>query len=471
MSLSADCLRFPVSLTVSNDVLRLLAFTCLLLPVCIAYAADTITVSEAWIAESPPATPVNAGYMHIHNHGQTTVTLQSVESPEFVRVEMHQSVTINGMTRMEHIHSIDIEPGQQLVFAPGDLHLMLYNSDNPPQGGETIPLTLRFADGTTRQTDAGVRKMSDSNQSNHHQPQSSTSNGILSQIKVFYQHLLPQHFLSGLMYRLTRISWPPLKSLLIKNFIRIYHVDMSIAAIPDPEQFQTFNEFFTRALKPAARPLDPAMNVIVSPVDGVVSQHGRITGGKLLQAKDRDYTVEQLLGGDRELASRFANGEFITLYLSPKDYHRIHMPLTGTLQSMTYVPGRLFSVSPATTLAIDNLFARNERLIQIFQTEIGQVALVMVGAIFVGSMETTWAGQVTPARIRNQWTRNYPGSGQPVQIIKGGEMGRFNMGSSVILLFEQDRLNWDASVRAGLEVRLGRKIAEMKRPAGNQAGP
>jgi phosphatidylserine decarboxylase len=235
---------------------------------------------------------------------------------------------------------------------------------------------------------------------------------------------------------------------------------MSIAIEPAPEKYRHFNEFFTRPLKASARPVDMAGDVIVSPVDAAVSQYGQISNGRLIQAKNRDYTVEQLLGGDAELAKTFSNGEFVTLYLSPRDYHRIHMPVTGTLQSMTYVPGQLFSVSPATTRGIDNLFARNERLVQIFNTEIGSVALVMVGAIFVGSMETVWAGQVTPARERSQQTLRYPLAGQQdVRIEKGKEMGRFNMGSTVILLFQQGRMQWDTAVQNDAVVRMGQKIA------------
>ena len=435
-------------------------FVCivLLLSALVVRAENSVTITDAWIAEAPPSSGVNAGYMRVENTGQTTVTLLSVESPAFPEIEIHQSTIENNIASMEQIRRIDIAPEQQLNFAPGDFHLMLYNTGKSPQSGETIQLMLQFADGTSISVQAGVRKMSESHQQ-HQQPSSS---GSLTGYAVLYQHLLPQHFLSGLMYRLTRISWPPLKNLLIKSFISFYKVDMSIAVNSDPEHYQHFNEFFTRPLQASARPLDTAADAIISPVDGVVSQHGRINNGKLIQAKNRDYSVEELLGGDPELASRFNNGEFITLYLSPKDYHRIHMPVSGMLQSMTYIPGKLFSVNPATTRTIDNLFARNERVVTVYKTDIGNVALIMVGAIFVGSMETTWAGQITPAGSRQPTTRNHPEAGQTVQFEKGDEMGRFNMGSTVILLFEQNRLDWDASVYAEQGVQLGKRIARLK---------
>lgn len=261
------------------------------------------------------------------------------------------------------------------------------------------------------------------------------------------------------MFRLTRITWKPLKHFLIKSFICLYKVDMSIAEQTDPRHYRHFNDFFTRKLKPGSRPIDPTENTIVSPVDGVISQAGTIDANKLIQAKGKEYTLQSLLGGNPEMSGYFIHGRFITLYLSPRDYHRIHMPLTGTLKSMAYVPGRLFSVSPATTLTIDNLFARNERVIQIFETEIGKMALVMVGAIFVGSMETVWAGQITPASQRQPWVRHYPKPENQITLSRGEEMGRFNMGSTVIVLFEDNRLHWDETTKPGQSISLGQRIA------------
>ena len=238
-------------------------------------------------------------------------------------------------------------------------------------------------------------------------------------------------------------------------------IDMSIAMEPDPVKYDTFNAFFTRALKPDVRPQTAPIGTVISPIDGSVSQYGRISNGRLVQAKGKEFTLLSLLGGDQALASKFANGEFITLYLSPRDYHRIHMPISGELQTMIYVPGKLFSVSPETTREIDNLFARNERVINIFNTEIGSMALIMVGAIFVGSMETVWAGEITPASVRRQTINDYVGSKKVIQLGQGDEAGRFNMGSTVILLFEQGKLNWDSSISVDAGIHLGQVIAKI----------
>lgn len=283
----------------------------------------------------------------------------------------------------------------------------------------------------------------------------------LSGLKVFYQHLLPQHLLSSLMYRLTRTTLVPFKDLLIRNFIRLYDVDMSQAREPDPAAYKHFNAFFTRELKSGARAVDTAMDAMVSPVDGAVSRFGKIDNGRLLQAKGRNYSLLSLLGGDQQLASRFIDGEFITLYLSPRDYHRIHMPLPGTLEKMTYVPGDLYSVSPATTQGIDNLFARNERVINLFNTPGGSMALVMVGAIFVGSMETVWAGEITPSGTRVLKMLDYNARNEHIQLDKGEELGRFNMGSTVILLLEAGSLRWNTTLAEDDTVWLGQKLATL----------
>ena len=219
-------------------------------------------------------------------------------------------------------------------------------------------------------------------------------------------------------------------------------MDMSIAEQSDPAQYIHFNEFFTRSLKTGMRPVDRSSNTIVSPVDGSISQIGSITNNQLIQAKGMTYTIEDILGGDRESAKLFINGSFTTLYLSPRDYHRIHMPIDGALNKMSYIPGALFSVSPSATATINGLFARNERIINLFNTALGNMALIMVGAIFVGSMETVWAGQITPVKNRPKSVFHYQDEGKVIHIDKGDEMGRFNMGSSVIILFENARIKW-----------------------------
>ena len=220
--------------------------------------------------------------------------------------------------------------------------------------------------------------------------------------------------------------------------------------------FKSFNDFFTRELKAGARPLTTEKNAIASPADGVVSQAGKIESGDIFQAKGKSFTVTDLLGGDSQWAEKFNDGEFSTIYLSPKDYHRLHMPITGTLREMVHVPGRLFSVNGATTEAVNGLFAKNERVIAIFDTEIGQVALILVGAIFVSSIETVWHGVVTPPTIKTVRTWNYEDDAPHFEI--GAEMGRFNMGSTIIILFEKDKMNWDTDFTAGKAVKVGEKI-------------
>ncbi len=272
--------------------------------------------------------------------------------------------------------------------------------------------------------------------------------------------LLPHHLLSRLMYWLTRSQWPPLKDLLIRTVVRLYDVDLSSARQPDIRDYPSFNAFFTRPLREDARPVDEEETAIVSPVDGAVSQAGRIEEGRIFQAKGQDYSLEELLGGDREWAAAFDGGRFATLYLSPRDYHRIHMPVDGRLLQMSHVPGRLFSVSPATTRVVPRLFARNERVVNIFDTPAGPMALIMVGAIFVASMDTVWAGTVAPASRRvSRW--DYSGTPPtPVELAKGAEMGRFNMGSTVILLFGPERIDWEDGLRPGATVQMGERIGE-----------
>lgn len=280
-------------------------------------------------------------------------------------------------------------------------------------------------------------------------------------LKVRMQYPLPHHALSSLVYMLTRSTREPLKNLLIRSFIRVYGVDMNLAEHEDVEDYPDFNSFFTRALKPGARRVDQAPDAVVSPVDGTVSQVGHNRHGYLLQAKDKKFTVLDLLGNDPAAALRFSKGAFITLYLAPADYHRVHIPLAGTLEKMTYVPGRLFSVGPATTEHVDQLFARNERIFSLFNTSHGLMSVVMIGAMFVGSMETVWAGPITPAQDRSQSTWTYDHLKDPVKLDKGAEMGRFNMGSTVILLFEKERVQWLENLKPGDRVKMGQKLGTL----------
>lgn len=277
-------------------------------------------------------------------------------------------------------------------------------------------------------------------------------------LKVLPQYPLPQHALSRIVHRLTRSENPAFKDWLIRGLARRFAIDMSSALQPDLSAYPSFNAFFTRALREDARPLASAG--AVCPVDGSVSQCGSIQDGRIFQAKGRSFSTYELMGGESDLAQLFDAGSFATLYLSPRDYHRIHMPLAGTLHQMVHVPGRLFSVNPPTTRAVPRLFARNERVVTVFETEIGPMALVLVGALFVASIETVWAGEVTPPHTDQVRRWDYPVTGElALNLERGAEMGRFNMGSTVIVLFAKDAATWTESIVPGEPVRMGQSLA------------
>jgi phosphatidylserine decarboxylase len=271
------------------------------------------------------------------------------------------------------------------------------------------------------------------------------------------QHALPQHLLSRLMYGLARVEWAPLRRPLNLAYARLVGLDMTEALEPDPAAYPSLNALFTRALRPEVRPLDPDPLAILSPVDGTLSQAGRISAGRLIQAKGLDYSADDLLGGPPGAGAAFDGGSFATLYLSPRDYHRIHMPIGGTLAAMTHRGGRLFSVNGLTAARVPGLFARNERAICRFDTQVGPLALVLVGAIFVGGIETVWAGQVTPTRHRQA---QQPGGEAQVQLGRGAELGRFNLGSTVVLLFPPGAVDWDPGLVPGAKVRVGQRIGQ-----------
>lgn len=278
---------------------------------------------------------------------------------------------------------------------------------------------------------------------------------LLDRLSTNLLRILPQHLLAAGMYHLARSETRWLKKLLIEKISKRYGVDMSEAANPDLDTYPSFNAFFTRELKEGARPIAP--NAILSPADGKVSQIGAIEGNSLLQAKGHNFDLTALLAGDKHAAQSFENGLFATVYLSPKDYHRVHIPFAGKLTSMVFVPGDLFSVSEATTQLVPGLFARNERVICHFDTDLGPMAVILVGAIFVGSMQTVWHGEVRGERGQPiKWT--YQGDRQPV-FNAGDEIGRFNMGSTVIVLLPANAATWSAEVTAGSVVRMGQAIA------------
>ncbi len=278
--------------------------------------------------------------------------------------------------------------------------------------------------------------------------------------KTFWQYLVPKHFLSTLMHWLMNRETPWFSQFIIKQLVKFYGVNLAEAERTAIEDYRSVNDFFTRCLAADARPIDANTNSIVSPADGKISQSGTLKHNQLIQAKGYDYSIEALLGGDISLAKSFYNGDFAVVYLSPKDYHRIHMPMDGKLLSMTYVPGDLFAVNPATVRMVPDLFARNERLVLSFETAIGPMVLVMVGAIFVGSMETVWQGKITPDYGTSLKYWDY--TDQSLHFAKGEEIGRFNMGSTVVMLLPAEKTQGLTS-HDDMPVLMGRAIASMKK--------
>ncbi|NOH91595.1 phosphatidylserine decarboxylase [Vibrio sp. AIC-3] len=289
----------------------------------------------------------------------------------------------------------------------------------------------------------------------------------MDKIKVGLQYWIPQHGLTRLVGKLASAKAGGLTTAIINWFIKQYKVNMDEALHSDPKHFKTFNEFFVRELKEGMRPIAEGESVIVHPADARVSQFGPITDGQLIQAKGHNYSARELLGGDAALADEFKDGEFATLYLSPSDYHRVHMPCDGTLRQMIYVPGDLFSVNPLTAENVPNLFARNERVVCIFDTEFGPMAQVLVGATIVGSIEQVWAGTITPPRGNSVYKWDYPAQGDKAIILKKGEeMGRFKLGSTVINLFAKDAIKFDDTMQNGEKTVLGTPFAHI---AGKEA--
>ncbi|OQX11450.1 MAG: phosphatidylserine decarboxylase [Thiothrix lacustris] len=280
---------------------------------------------------------------------------------------------------------------------------------------------------------------------------------LLDILKAWPLYILPHHWISRLVFRLTRIQSPTLVPPAIRLFSNIFNVNLAEALNPDPASYATFNAFFTRSLQPALRPIAAGNQLLVSPVDGRISQMGKVEAGRIFQAKGRDYSAVELLGGDEARAAPFMHGQFMTIYLSPRDYHRIHMPLSATLLEQVYVPGRLFSVAGHTVRTIPRLFARNERVVALFETEFGKIAMVLVGAINVAAIETVWDGLVTPPQGWGVKRQTFP----DVHLAKGAEMGRFNMGSTVILLLETPHLDWNPMLGAGVALCVGQALANL----------
>ena len=282
----------------------------------------------------------------------------------------------------------------------------------------------------------------------------------MDRLFIFFQHLVPQHLLSRMTGWLAEVRYPIwLKNRVIRQFISHFEVNMAEAAEPDPEAYPNFNEFFTRPLAEGVRPIDDSD--IVCPADGAISQLGAIDEGRIFQAKGQWFSTRELLGGDEQRATQFEDGEFATIYLSPRDYHRVHMPIGGRLLATSYIPGKLFSVNGVTAENVERLFARNERLVCYFDTAAGPMALVLVGAMVVAGIETVWSGQVAPP-LKEPVVTDYQQPPAAVELAKGEEMGRFKLGSTVILLFPKGSIDWDERYVSGTATRLGEPLALLK---------
>ena len=290
---------------------------------------------------------------------------------------------------------------------------------------------------------------------------------FLERIAAGIQYLLPHHFLSGLIYRLMRIETTWIKNFQIRTISRLVGVNWSEAASTELSSYRHFNAFFTRELKDGARRTQGNSESLVCPCDGRISEHGPIRGDRVFQAKGQEYSLQSLLAKD-EGTHQWIDGYFFTIYLSPRDYHRVHMPTDGRLERMTHVPGRLFSVAPYTVRKVPGLFARNERVISIFDTPHGPIAQILVGAMLVSSMETSWDGEITPARSGYIGTRHY--ADRRIEIARGEEMGRFNMGSTVILVLPPGLVKEPPALAPGELVKLGQSLIELG-PPGAETNP
>lgn len=281
----------------------------------------------------------------------------------------------------------------------------------------------------------------------------------MTELFVALQRLLPQFLMGRLVHRLARVRAPWFKNLCIRGFARLFPVRIEEAGQPVPEGYDSFNDFFTRALKPGARPQDPDPRAVTGPADGRVQQSGALADGQLLQAKGMTYSAAELLG-DTTAAGDYRNGWFLTTYLAPQDYHRVHAPLAGTLRTMIYVPGARLSVNEATAAAVPGLFATNERLVCLFESDAGPFAMVLVGALNVASISTTWAGEVLPREPRQLRRWHYP-AGAGVRIERGAHIGHFNLGSTVILLLPENTVTPADGLEPGASLRVGQRVATL----------
>lgn len=280
------------------------------------------------------------------------------------------------------------------------------------------------------------------------------------QLKVLPQYIIPQHGLSRIIGAIINSRNEKFKNYLIDFFINRYQVNMQDAIETNPHAYQDFNSFFTRNIRPDIRPIVAGENTIACPADGLISEFGPINASTIIQAKNHNYTVENLLGGLKDEAAVFINGQFATFYLAPKDYHRVHIPYSGKLRKIIYVPGKLFSVNLCTANHVPNLFARNERVICLFDTNAGPLAVILVGAMIVASICTVWTGAITPAKNKQIQSWNYTTTQSPILIEKGNEIGHFQLGSTVIVLFGPNSIQWNTELQKNQSVKMGQLIGE-----------
>ena len=290
----------------------------------------------------------------------------------------------------------------------------------------------------------------------------SQNNKLSARIKIALQYAMPKHAISRLVGKLAAAKMGWLTTKLINVFINAYNINMSEAKLKNARDFATFNDFFTRELAEGVRIIEPNADTLCYPVDGAISQQGDIVEGKLIQAKGFDYSLTSLLGGDARTSAPFQQGKFSCIYLAPKDYHRIHMPMAATLREMIYIPGELFSVNPLTANNVPDLFARNERVVTVFDTAHGALAMVLVGATIVASIETTWAGTITPPAGKDIFRWQYPATGVDViRFEKGDEMGRFKLGSTVVSTFAPNMVEFAPDAEPETVTRLGEHYASL----------
>ena len=282
----------------------------------------------------------------------------------------------------------------------------------------------------------------------------------MARLFAYLQFLLPKHFMTAVIWRIARIRHRGFKNYLIKRFVKLFDIDTDDVNLEVPDEFATFNAFFIRELSNDARPIDPADNSVVSPVDGTVSVAARLTANRLIQAKGIDYTLDDLLATDLDAVNTYRNGNFATLYLAPYNYHRVHAPLAGELIAARYIPGDLFSVNAATTNYVNGLFRRNERLVMHFETDHGPYVLIFVGALMVGSISTPWCDEIRPQKPGTAEELDL--SAHTTQVEKGQLLGWFNMGSTVILLAPNNAWQWVNTLHSGSSVTMGKRIGQIQ---------